>query len=76
MIRKVFDEFTRIDPEDGGGAGVGLAISQRLAQALKGTLTVESREGDGSRFSLWLPLSSSEAEHSDSASRGEDATVQ
>jgi PAS domain S-box-containing protein len=56
VITKVFDEFTRLDPEDGGGAGVGLAISQRLASALKGKLTVESREGAGSRFSLWLPL--------------------
>jgi len=61
MITRVFDEFARIDPKEGGGAGVGLAISQRLASALRGRLTVESREGVGSRFSLWLPLSSAPA---------------
>ena len=55
-ITKVFDEFVRLDPKDGGGAGVGLAIGQRLARALRGMLTVESREGGGSRFSLRLPL--------------------
>lgn len=51
----VFDEFTRLKPGIGEGVGVGLAISKRLAQALGGRLTVESREGEGSRFSLWLP---------------------
>ncbi|MGH7616724.1 MAG: PAS domain-containing sensor histidine kinase [Gemmatimonadaceae bacterium] len=75
MIARVFDEFTRIDPEDGGGAGVGLAISQRLAHALKGMLTVESREGIGSRFSLWLPLSTGDAPTAASASGGEDASA-
>lgn len=54
-ITKVFEEFTRLAPKEGEGAGVGLAISQHLARALKGMLTVESREGAGSRFSLWLP---------------------
>jgi PAS domain S-box-containing protein len=52
----VFQEFTRLDPENTRGAGVGLAISQRVAHALGGMLTVESKEGTGSRFSLWLPL--------------------
>lgn len=51
----VFEEFTRLDPNAADGAGVGLAISQRLAHALGGRLTVESAEGQGSRFSLWLP---------------------
>lgn len=52
----VFDEFTRLDPERTTGAGVGLAISQRVAHVLGGTLTLESEEGVGSRFSLWLPV--------------------
>jgi len=42
---------------DGGGAGLGLAISQRLAHAMGGTLRVQSRLGVGSIFTLTLPRS-------------------
>lgn len=52
----LFTEFTRFDPNAAEGAGIGLAISQRLATALGGTITVQSDEGVGSRFTLWLPL--------------------
>jgi len=51
----VFDEFVRFDPETAGGSGVGLAISQLVARALGGVITVQSTLGAGSRFSLWLP---------------------
>jgi signal transduction histidine kinase len=51
----VFREFTRVAPEGSRGAGLGLAISQRIAEALLGRLTVESEVGKGSVFTLWLP---------------------
>lgn len=51
----IFQEFTRLDPEGKHGAGVGLAISRRIARLLGGEITVESEVGRGSTFSLWLP---------------------
>ena len=53
-LARVFDPFfSTKDP--GRGAGLGLAISLTLAEALGGALTVESKPGAGSRFRLWLP---------------------
>jgi signal transduction histidine kinase len=51
----------RLHPQAGRGAGVGLTISHRLAQALGGQITVESQVGQGSTFTLWLPLEKPQA---------------
>jgi PAS domain S-box-containing protein len=53
---QIFQEFTRLDPSAPHGAGVGLAISRRIAQILGGEITLRSEPGEGSSFTLWLPL--------------------
>jgi signal transduction histidine kinase len=57
----IFEEFTRIGGTETSGAGLGLAISQRLAQAMGGRITVRSEVGLGSTFTLWLPRHAPEA---------------
>lgn len=56
----VFQEFVRLDPHAAPGSGVGLAISQKIMQALGGEITLTSETGRGSRFVLWLPASADE----------------
>ncbi|MBI2922583.1 MAG: PAS domain-containing protein [Planctomycetes bacterium] len=38
-----------------GGTGMGLAIAGKIIQAHRGRLIVDSTQGKGSRFSVWLP---------------------
>jgi len=54
--RLLFREFTRLEPGRRRGAGVGLAMSRRIARALGGDVTLDSTPGKGSTFTLWLPL--------------------
>jgi heavy metal sensor kinase len=53
----IFDRFYRADPSRTrpGGSGLGLAIAQWIAQAHGGRIQAESRPGQGSRFTVWLP---------------------
>lgn len=62
--RVLFEEFTRFHHGGERGAGVGLAISQRIAHALGGEIVVESELGAGSVFTFWLPCGGLDAEDS------------
>lgn len=52
---KIFEEFGQAGA-DSSGTGLGLAISRRLARLMHGDVTVESRPGGGSTFTLILPI--------------------
>jgi PAS domain S-box-containing protein len=60
-LTHIFDEFRQADSSTTrryGGSGLGLAIAHRLAQMHGGAITVESTQGAGSTFTLWLPAQS------------------
>lgn len=57
--QKIFNRFYRVHSDRSrrtGGSGLGLAISQAIAKAHNGSLSVQSKLGEGSIFSLKLPL--------------------
>ena len=54
LVAKVFDPFFSTKGP-GKGYGLGLAISLTLAESLGGALNLESKEGAGCRFRLWIP---------------------
>lgn len=61
---RIFKRFEQLKLEDEKvhkGAGLGLSICQQLAEMMNGSLTVESKIGEGSVFHLSLPVSKAEA---------------
>jgi signal transduction histidine kinase len=58
--QRIFEQFERIASDDGtGGLGLGLYITRQLVQAHGGSISVQSTPGEGSVFSITLPLDSS-----------------
>lgn len=55
---RIFEEFEQADASPTrrhGGAGLGLAITRRIASAMGGTISVASEKGNGAAFTLCLP---------------------
>ena len=57
-LEAIFEPFVQVDQRltrEGQGTGLGLAISRELSRAMRGDLTVVSRVGVGTQFTLTLP---------------------
>ncbi|MBE2317781.1 response regulator [Solirubrobacter sp. CPCC 204708] len=60
-LQRLFEPWTRTHTRAWAGTGLGLSIARRLARAMEGDVTVVSTLGEGSAFTLELPLQPGEA---------------
>jgi len=63
QVERVFDEFAQV--KGSVGTGLGLPIARSLAERLGGSLTLESRLGEGSTFTLRLPRGEADGARAD-----------
>jgi two-component system, OmpR family, phosphate regulon sensor histidine kinase PhoR len=59
-VPRLFERFYRVDPgrsRDRGGTGLGLSIVKHLAEAMRGSVSIQSTPGRGSVFTVRLPAS-------------------
>jgi signal transduction histidine kinase len=60
IIQRIFDPFFRGDgARQTNGAGLGLALSKKIIESHRGTISVKSEENKGTSVTITLPISSS-----------------
>ncbi len=77
-IERIFREFEQAErgrTRRHGGAGLGLAISRRIVETMKGSITVDSQPGKGSTFTVAIPLSTTAPAVSTSLLQGMNVLV-
>ncbi len=58
-LQAIWEDFRQVDQSrtrEFGGTGLGLSITRKLLERLGGSVTVQSSYGEGSTFSVYLPL--------------------
>jgi two-component system phosphate regulon sensor histidine kinase PhoR len=55
-LPRLSERFYRVEGQRSGGTGLGLAIVKHVVNRHRGGLMVESAEGEGSTFSVYLPI--------------------
>lgn len=65
LLDRLFTPFDRLGADTGSeeGTGLGLVLSRHLVVAMGGSLDVASRRGEGSTFTVTLPVAASPVEH-------------
>lgn len=81
-IDQIFDRFYQVDSSEtreGEGTGIGLALTRELVELHKGCIEVESKESEGTTFTIRLPLGRAHLSTQEiveaSAAQEEDASV-
>jgi PAS domain S-box-containing protein len=54
-LSKIFDPYFTTKQQSGGGSGLGLAVANAVINNHKGAITVESEQGKGATFHVFLP---------------------
>ena len=73
FLERIFDEFAQEDKDartDYRGSGLGMAITKRYVDMLGGSISVDSKKGEGTTFVVELPMTLVETKEQDSKNAG------